>query len=381
MNITKSTSMNKFILSLYFLIFLIFNTNNLSAQSVVTLVDSDETLFRDDIIFDDSGNLYCADYGGTNVYKRTPDGVVSIFISGLDTPNGLAFDSSNNLFVCDNVASRIYKVSSLGSFLDTFYVSNPSGLIKELDSDTMIFTNYGGSHELSKLAPDGTVIPTHSGMGLNGPVGLEFDSSGQLYVANFTDRKIFKVFDDTLLLWATVPGPPSGALGFLAYGGGYLWATSWHDHKIYGVSTTSMDSTFVLAGSTSGSSDGPISTAKIRSPNGILSNHTGDTIYFTEYNTGKLRMIRPDFAGIESELSAEHEKMLVFPNPVESMSPVHISKEVSLDHVVVFDSKGSRVADFEVDQENSELILKSKGIYIIHLVEGEDVFRVKLVVQ
>ncbi|MDB3906807.1 hypothetical protein N9355_05015, partial [Crocinitomicaceae bacterium] len=77
-----------------------------NAQTVVsTLVDNGATPFTDDLIEDASGNLYCADYSGDAVFKRTPSGVVTTFVNGLNTPNGLAFNSAGELYVCDNIGS------------------------------------------------------------------------------------------------------------------------------------------------------------------------------------------------------------------------------------------------------------------------------------
>ena len=193
--------------------------NSLNAQSMVsTVVDSSAFGFTDDLIFDNAGNLYRADYSGDAVYKRTPGGVITTFLSGLSAPNGLAFDSAENLFVCDNVGNTIYKLDYSGVFLDTFQINSPSGIIKDAVSDTMIFTTYAG-HKLKKLAPDGTILDFHAGTPLQAPVGLEYHQGG-LYVANFSNRKIYKVEQDTLIFITQLPG--YGSLGIIAYVGDVL---------------------------------------------------------------------------------------------------------------------------------------------------------------
>ncbi len=339
-------------------------------QTMLTIVDSNPTMFRDDIILDYMGNLYCADYGGSNVYKRTPDGTISTFVTGLATPNGLAFDSNNDLFVCDNVGSKIYKIDLQGNFLDTIDAMNPSGIIKEFDSDTMIVTEYGTTHTLSKVAPDGTITITHSDMGLNGPVGLEYDNTNQLYVANFNDRRVFKVMEDTLIYWATVPGPTNGTLGFLAYGGGFLWATSWQDNKIYGLSTTTPDSSFLLVGSSVGGDDGPLDIATLNSPNGIWSNSTADTMYISEYTTGKLRMIKPDIASIQEYGIKNNENTLLFPNPAAADSKVRISDELDFDVIHIYDLTG-KLLNIDYESKEKGLYFEASGTYLIHFIKDE----------
>src|SRR5438270_625168 len=61
------------------------------------------------LAFDSGGNLFVADGGDPwdyppvegAVYKFTPTGLRSIFASGLTYPNGMAIDSADNLFVAD----------------------------------------------------------------------------------------------------------------------------------------------------------------------------------------------------------------------------------------------------------------------------------------
>lgn len=68
-----------------------------------------------DLAFDDSDNLFAADYGSGNVYQYTPGGVQSTFATGLGSPNGLAFDSAGNLFVSDYGSGNIYQFTPDGT--------------------------------------------------------------------------------------------------------------------------------------------------------------------------------------------------------------------------------------------------------------------------
>lgn len=308
--------MKHFTLPLFFLLVVL----NASAQATVsTVVDSTGFKFTDDLILDNSGNLFCADYSGDAVYKLAPNETLSTFISGLNTPNGMAFDSNGDLFVCDNLGNAIYKVDPLGNFLDTFQVSYPSGIIKDAASDTMIFTTYGSQNDLKKLAPDGSITDFYVGGALDGPVGLEY-CQGSLYVANFNDRKIFRIENDTLEFIAQLPG--NGYLGFITCAGDQLLATAFSNHKIFKIDPQT-GAVNIYAGIGGGYMDGTLDVARFTSPNGILATPLGDTIYVSEYNTGRLRMITGYELGLVD--SPTVSKIRVRPNPASEF--IYVSTE------------------------------------------------------
>src|SRR5580704_17285358 len=74
-----------------------------------------------DVAFDRSGNLYVVSWEiiGRNVqisiYKYNPNGVGTIFASGLSLPSYLTVDRSGNVFVADYNNGIIYKYTPTGS--------------------------------------------------------------------------------------------------------------------------------------------------------------------------------------------------------------------------------------------------------------------------
>ena len=355
--------------SITLLIGFVFFIGNFFAQTVVsTVVDTSAYRFTDDLIFDDSGNLYCADYSGDAIYKRTPGGTVTVFASGMNTPNGMAFDSAGNLFICDNIGNAIYKLSSTGVYLDTFPVTYPSGLIKDAQSDTMIFTTYGAQSHLKKLAPDGSIINFHSGNPLNGPVGLEY-FQGELYVANFTDREIYRVEDDTLIFIIQLPG--SGSLGFIATVGDKLLATAMGNHKIYSVDPI-LETVELLAGSAAGHVNGGLDTCRFTTPNGIVANAAGDTVYISEYNTRRLRMIT-GYALNTDELYKSLE-LEVYPNPVTEVVNLRMKDGVLPSSISIVDLEGNVVLQLEsIPESHVKLDVSgfAPGTYML-VVESEE---------
>ncbi len=104
--------------------------------------------------FAQAGTLFVTDYYTNSIMEIAPDGTQSTFASGLQEPEGLAFDSSGNLYEADAVSGNIYKFTPTG-VQSTF----ASGLVT--------------------------------------PIGLAFDSSGNLYSAVQSQRHADHVFVGT----------------------------------------------------------------------------------------------------------------------------------------------------------------------------------------
>ncbi|KAA3648902.1 MAG: T9SS C-terminal target domain-containing protein [Bacteroidetes bacterium] len=297
------------------LIFLLFCFKTSFSQYVTTIFNSNSIQIDDAIILDKYGNIYGSHYMGSNVHKIDKSGLVSIVKSGLNTPNGLAFDSHQNLYIVDNIGNRIYKIDSTGNQLLSITLNSPSGIIKEIDSDTMIVTQYSG-HAVRKIAPNGQVIntPMHYGFPLNGPVGMCYSQDSTLYIGNFGDRKIFKYVNDTVVYIAQIPASGNVNLGFLTYANGLLYGTSFQSDKIYEINPNYIDSVRILAGSIQGNIDGNLQTARFNNPNGIFASKGGDSLLVSDFNSGNIRLI----SGLNNQINpyyAPSKSLEIYPNP------------------------------------------------------------------
>jgi len=121
------------------------------------------------LAFDSAGNLYAADGGAQTIYKFAPNGTRTVFVgpsafAGGESPVGLAFDNSGNLFV------------SIETFTDP-------------GADSVVY-----------FSPIG--VKSIFATGLTTPRGLAFDSSGNLFVAEAN------AIPDGDILWF----PPGGGL-------------------------------------------------------------------------------------------------------------------------------------------------------------------------
>jgi streptogramin lyase len=109
------------------------------------------------VAFDHSGNLFVADHAAQTIFKLTPDGTRSVFVTGvrLSEGNGLAFDAADNLFVL-----------------------SPSG-------------EYHVGGTILKFSPDGTRSAFATGVGL--PYSLAIDPSDNLFVSDWDTGSIYKL--------------------------------------------------------------------------------------------------------------------------------------------------------------------------------------------
>ena len=106
--------------------------------------------------FDNSGNLYVANFGASTIAKFDSSGQGSIFASsGLNGPRGLVFDSSGNLYAANSVTSTIWKFDSSGNaspFASTF-LNSPSGMA--FDSSGNLYVANSGASTIAKFDSSG----------------------------------------------------------------------------------------------------------------------------------------------------------------------------------------------------------------------------------
>lgn len=151
------------------------------------------------LTLDASGNLYVSDTGNHAIRKITPAGVVTtlsgtigapgavdgpVATARFDSPEGLAFDGTGNLYVADTANHAIRRIT-------------PSGTV----------TTFAGALGLSGDT-DGPAATAR----FNGPQGLTADFKGNLFVADTANKTIRKITPSGVV--SLVAGQ-SGSLGKL----------------------------------------------------------------------------------------------------------------------------------------------------------------------
>lgn len=360
--------------TIHFLIGL-FVTCTLNSQTVSTIT---EGLFHDGLALDSTGNLYGSDYAGDAVFKMDTSGNVTTFVSGLNTPNGIGVNSIDEIYICDHESNKIIKYDTSGNEIASFSATTPAGIKKMPNSDDMIFVEYG-TNKINLLKTDGTITQLFEGSPINGPAGIAFDDNDVAYIANFNDRKIYQYVDGAVTYVAQLPAGAfnNNFLGFLTYTQGFLYATQLGENRIYKINPEMIDDFEVYTGSAAGNMDGDISEATFNFPNGILASPDGNTIYITDAGTKNLRIIS-DVTLTVNEFIAQDFSLKLYPNPSKEVLNIKGTLPNQRDFdITVYDTLGKQVFlqsntfETEIFEKNIDISNWKSGVYMVVITSGK----------
>ena len=233
------------------------------------------------------GNIYMSDFGktlggnptGDKVFKITPDGIISTFMTDLIGASGSAFDSQGNFYQSNIQGGFITKRTKDGN-IETFtsgLLNAPVGIAIDQE-DNLYIANYGANN-IIKMTPEGNFDVYASGNLLNGPNGIFRDSIGNFFIANFNNGAVLKVdLNKEVSLVTTLPGNNNG---HLAIHGEWIYVIARSENKIYRVRPNGHQEVFVGSGKR-GHEDGPPALCSMSLPNDLAITPDGKRLYFNE---------------------------------------------------------------------------------------------------
>ena len=246
------------------------------------------------VALDSSGNLYIGDYANNRVRKVTTSGIISTLAgngtgafagdsgpattASLYWPTYVAFDSSSNLYISDYGNNRIRKVTPAGT----------------------ITTFAGGGTSLGDNGP-ATLAQVRT------PVGMVFDSGGNLYVGELFGNRVRKI--DTSGTITTIAGSSAGTSGSSGDDGpatlallngpdglaidanGNIYIADRWNNRVRKITPGGVISRVAGTGTAGSSGDGSAATlATLNAPAGLALDSAGN-LYIGELNGNRVRRV------------------------------------------------------------------------------------------
>ena len=161
------------------------------------------------LAFDSKGNLFVGkdlEEANTAISKITPEGIVSSFGDAvMHDPDAVAVDSADNVFVGNCKGVGVFKITPEGE--TTVFVSGHSiGNVASLSFDSAENLFVGSSRtspDLVKVTPTGVVTSFANQDSIWIPRSLAFDDKGNLYVAEAGEDEhkpgLFKITSDGMV--------------------------------------------------------------------------------------------------------------------------------------------------------------------------------------
>ena len=289
------------------------------------------------VAVDSKGNVFVVDSSNNRIRKIATDGTVSTYAgstSGLTegnisvaqfaSPNGIAIDHADNIYVADVANHRIRKITPEGEV--STLAGSTSGFLNGNGSAARFASPYGVAvdksgivyvadtinHRIRKITPNGDVT-TLAGTGTTGftngistvarfasPIGVAVNDSGVVYVADTSNNRIRVINTEGVV--STLAGSASGGnvdgtgtaaqfnnpSGIAVDSAGTVYVTNTWSNRIRAITPEGVVTT--IAGGTYGFADGTGAEALFNDPYGIAVDSTGN-LYIGDYDNHRVRLI------------------------------------------------------------------------------------------
>lgn len=198
----------------------IYNPSTGVLERVIGLSSQNNTIGHQGIAVDSSGDIYVVDSANNTILKFSSTGTLLTQFGSQGTgngqfnwPEGIALDDSGNIYVTDYRENRVQKFDANGNYLSQFGTSGtsngqfygPKGIA--LDSAGTIYVTDTGNYRVEKFSPTGTYLLQFGSQGSgDGQFGSSYGSSGlgsvslgaagDIYVADIYGDRIEKFDSD-----------------------------------------------------------------------------------------------------------------------------------------------------------------------------------------
>ena len=232
------------------------------------------------VAVDALGLIYVADFQ-ESLYKINPrDSSIKKHASGLYGASGIAIDEFGSIYQANFFGNTIDRLdrSGISETVLEGGVNGPVGMLFD-DSGDLLICNCNGQ-SVARISSDGSISTFAASVHFSCPNGITKDNDGNIYVVSFSGSKVIRVTPDgETSVFADSGGNGIGHITFLR---GAFFATSFQDNKIYRISLDG-DVTVLAGSGERNSEDGDGAKSSFSNPNGIAADPTGTYLYVNEY--------------------------------------------------------------------------------------------------
>ena len=115
--------------------------------------------------------------------------------SAINTPTGVTFDATTGkLFAIDNTDKTLYSITipgAVATVINSTTLFNPQSIVADKLGNIYVSDLGNGTPHVYKFNTSGTLVTTFSGF--TSPNGLSADAGNNIYVADYTGGKVFKI--------------------------------------------------------------------------------------------------------------------------------------------------------------------------------------------
>jgi DNA-binding beta-propeller fold protein YncE len=257
------------------------------------------------IAVDSSGNIYVVDLrnnrtqkfdsGGGYITQWGTDGVGN---GQFRYPEGIAVDSSGNIYVVDHGNNRVQKFNSTGGYITKWgpwqgsgngQFAGPRGIA--VDSSGNIYVADTVNNRVQKFNSGGGYITHWGNLGIgngqfNDPIGIAVDSSGNVYVVDSGNNRVqkFNSGGGYITQWGHRGwgnGQFDGPAGIAIESSGNVYVTDWINNRVQKFNATG--GYITQWGTTQGSGNG-----QFNGPYGIAVDSSGN-VYVTDSGSNRVQ--------------------------------------------------------------------------------------------
>ena len=259
------------------------------------------------IAVDGAGNLYIADSANNAIRKITTDGNINTIAglgptaagfsgdtaaataANLDGPLDVAVDKNNNVYIADTNNANVRKITSDGN------INTVAGSTAIVSGVVTVKFGYAG---------DGAAATSAE---LAGPAGVAVDSSGNIYIATYTDNRIRKVAatggnistfaGNSGYGFAGDGGPAlnsqlSAPRGICLDSAGNLYLADRWNNRIRKIAGGSISTIAGNGQANFGGDTGAATSAQLSVPDGVAVDNAGN-VYISDFLNNRVRMVSP----------------------------------------------------------------------------------------